>query len=220
MGLIVSKALQPNHVINTIGFSQRILSLKQVLVKSNCVSVCGLNGLFHASDFLIRQGIEVACAFTCGESAIVLQAEANKEVNLPVGHIHDLLDSSLRLIVAGQERQFTGEFRINGLIDEAEECLRLGRHIDIAVPSGRIIMNGHAAFFVERVLHQWHDLPGKRFQRGVIVGRVFQHGCRYGKHDAFGRKASSSKNVVDQEAMDTTISVLERVQKNDYNMAF
>ena len=34
----------------------------------------------------------MACAFTCGESAIVLQAEANKEVDLPVGHIHDLLN--------------------------------------------------------------------------------------------------------------------------------
>ena len=37
----------------------------------------------------------MACAFPRGESAIVLQAEANKEVDLPVGHIHDLLDRLL-----------------------------------------------------------------------------------------------------------------------------
>ena len=53
----------------------------------------------------------MACAFSCGESPIVLQAEANEEVDLPVRHIHDLLDSFLGLVVVGQERQFTDEFR-------------------------------------------------------------------------------------------------------------
>ena len=80
--------------------------------------------MFHASDFFIRQKLEVAYAFPCGESAIVLQAEANEEVDFPVGHVHDLLDGSLGLIVVGQERQFAGEFRIDGLIDESEERFR------------------------------------------------------------------------------------------------
>ena len=43
---------------------------------------------------------------------------------------------------------------------------------------GRIVMNGHAAFFVKRVFHQGHKRPGKRFQRGVIAGRVLKYGCR------------------------------------------
>ena len=76
-------------------------------------------------------------------------------------------------------------------------------------------MNGHTAIFVERVFHQGHELPGECFQRSVIVGGIFQHGRRDGKHNAFGCKAPSGKNVVDQEAMDSTIAVLERVQKNE-----
>ena len=69
----------------------------------------------------------MAYTFPCGESAIVLQAESNEEVDFPVGHVHDLLDGSLGLIVVGQERQFAGEFRIDGLIDESEKRFRLGR---------------------------------------------------------------------------------------------
>jgi len=46
----------------------------------------------------IRQKAEVACAFPSGEPTVVLQPEANKEVDLPVGHIHNLLDSPLSLI--------------------------------------------------------------------------------------------------------------------------
>jgi len=49
-------------------------------------------------------------AFPSGEPAVVLQPEANKEVDLPVGHIHNFLDSPLSLIVIGQKRKFTGEF--------------------------------------------------------------------------------------------------------------
>ncbi len=47
--------------------------------------------------------------------------------------------------VVGQERQF-------------------GRHINIATPPGRIVMNSHTPLFVERVLHQGHKLPGEGFR--------------------------------------------------------
>lgn len=80
--------------------------------------------MFHARDFLIRQKIEVVCAFACGEPSIILQTEADKEVDLPVGHVDDLLDSALGLIVVGQERQFAGQFRIDGLFDKVEKRFR------------------------------------------------------------------------------------------------
>ena len=76
----------------------------------------------------------MACAFPRGESAIVLKAEPDEEIDLPVGHVHDLLDGFLGLVVVGQERQFVDEFRIDGLLDESKKRLCLGRHIDIAVP--------------------------------------------------------------------------------------
>ena len=47
-------------------------------------------------------------AFPCGEPAIILQAESNEEVDLPVGHIHDRLDTffgSTRKIVTVQENR-------------------------------------------------------------------------------------------------------------------
>ena len=62
--------------------------------------------------------------FLRGEPAIVLQTEADKEVDFPVGHVYDLLDGSLGLVVMGQERQFAGQFRIDGPIDEAKERFR------------------------------------------------------------------------------------------------
>lgn len=72
-----------------------------------------MHGLFHAGDFFIRQKIEVVQALLCGEPAIVLQAEADKEVDFPVGHVDDLLDGPLRLVVMGQERQFACQFPID-----------------------------------------------------------------------------------------------------------
>ncbi|MFH1672853.1 MAG: hypothetical protein ABIF87_05450 [Pseudomonadota bacterium] len=71
----------------------------------------------------------MAYAFPCGEPAIVLQAEPDEEVDLPVGHVHDLLDGPLGLVVVGQERQFFDEFRIDGLLDKLKERLCLGRHV-------------------------------------------------------------------------------------------
>jgi hypothetical protein len=38
-----------------------------------------------------------------------------------VGHVCDLLDGPLGLVVMGQKRQFAGQFRIDGPIDEAKE---------------------------------------------------------------------------------------------------
>jgi hypothetical protein len=43
-----------------------------------------------------------------------------------VGHVYDLLDSPLCFVVMGQERQFAGQLRIDGPIDEAKERFRLG----------------------------------------------------------------------------------------------
>ena len=48
-------------------------------------------GLFHESNLFIRQEIEVAYALSCGEPAIVMQTEANEEVDLSVWHVHDFL---------------------------------------------------------------------------------------------------------------------------------
>ena len=126
-----------------------------------------------------------------------MEANPDEEIDLPIGHVHDFLDGFLGPVVVGQERQFLDEFRVDGLLDETEKRFRLWRHIDIAVPSGRIIMNGHAAFFVERVFHQRHQRPGERLQRSVVVGEVLQHGRRDGEHDSLGRKASSGQDIVD-----------------------
>ncbi|MFO8164332.1 MAG: hypothetical protein R6T98_07350 [Desulfatiglandales bacterium] len=54
-----------------------------------------------------------------------MEAEANKEIDLSVWHVHDLLDGFFSLVVVGQERQLPGEFRINGLLNETEKCLYL-----------------------------------------------------------------------------------------------
>ncbi len=139
------------------------------------VSAGGLNGLLHSGDLFIRQGIEMAILFSFRQSPIVLKTEANEEVDLPVGHVHDLLDGFFGLVIVGDERQFVCEFRIDGLFDETEKRFGLGRHINIAIPYGRLIMNSHLADFIERVFNYWHYLPGERFQRSVIVGWIFQH---------------------------------------------
>jgi len=69
--------------------------------------------------------------------------------------------------------------------------------------------------FIEGVLHQRHELAGERFQRVVIVDGVFQRDRRYGEHDTLGSETSSGENVVAQEAVDSAIAVLERVQENE-----
>ncbi len=54
--------------------------------------------------------IKVACAFSCGQTAVVLETEANEKINLSVGHIYGILDRLFGRIVVGQEGQFVGEF--------------------------------------------------------------------------------------------------------------
>ena len=89
------------------------------------------------------------------------------------------------------------------------------RHIDKAIPSGRIILNSHAASFVERVFHQGHQRPRECLKRSVVAGKVLQHGCRYWKHDPLRRKASAGENVVDQEPVNPAIAILERMEENE-----
>lgn len=42
---------------------------------------------------------------------VVLQAEPDEKVDLPVWHVHDLLDGFLGLVLVGQKCQFFDEFR-------------------------------------------------------------------------------------------------------------
>ena len=111
-----------DHIID--GFvrqpTEKIECMYSSCIIRRIASVGGLDCLFHASDFIFRQGIKVACTFPRRESAIVLQAVPNEEIDLPVGHVHDLLDSPLGLIVVRQEHQLFDEFRIDGLLDEPE----------------------------------------------------------------------------------------------------
>ena len=83
-----------------------------------------LHSLFHRIDFLILKILKVACTFSCGQATVVLEAKTNKEVNLSVGHIYDVLDRFFGRIVVSQEGQLIGEFGINGLINESEKRLR------------------------------------------------------------------------------------------------
>ncbi len=49
----------------------------------------------------------------------------------------------------------------------------------------------------------------------LTVGGVLKHGRRDGEHDTLWRETSSGENVVDQEAVDSTVAVLEGVQKDE-----
>ena len=71
------------------------------VLRASSVSISGLHDTFHRIDFLIRQMVKVACASSCGQSAVVLEAKTNEEVNLSVGHIDDVLDSLFGRIVVG-----------------------------------------------------------------------------------------------------------------------
>jgi hypothetical protein len=138
--------------------------------------VGGLLGLFHAGDFFFRQKSEAGRAFLRGEPAIVLQTEADKEVDFPVGHVCDLLDGPLCLVVMGQERQFAGQFRIDGPLDEAKERFHLGCHIDI-----------EEGLFLKLFFHNFHKLDGKRERlsglfKGDQPGDVVNHAVPFASH--------------------------------------
>ena len=126
-----------------------------------------LHDPFHPVDLIIGQEVEMAGAFGGGEPIVVLKAEADEQIDLPIRHINDTLDSSLGAVVPGQEGQFVHQFVINRLFDEGEHRLRLGRHVDVTIPEGRVVVHGHATIFVQGIVHQRHErlgegLPGKR----------------------------------------------------------
>jgi hypothetical protein len=66
-------------------------------------SIGGLDRLLHAGDLILRQEVKVACTFSPRKSAIVPQTEPDDEIDLPVWHVHNLLDSTLGFVVARQE---------------------------------------------------------------------------------------------------------------------
>jgi len=87
-----------------------------------------MHRLFHATDFVVCQQVEMTRSFSNRKSAIVLQAETNKEVDLPVGHIDNFLYGLLGFIILCKKRQFLGKFRFNGLVDKPKKLLHLGRN--------------------------------------------------------------------------------------------
>lgn len=173
------------------------------------------DGLLHTGDFIIRQEREMVRAFSSGESTIVLQAEADKDVDFSVGNVCDLPNGVFRPVVVRQKRKFIREFRIDRSFDKTKERFRLRGHVDISIPYGCIVADGHAAFPLERIVHERHEMSRECFQRCAVPGAILQHRRRYGKHDPLGREAASGENVVDQEAVNPPVSVLERVQKDE-----
>jgi hypothetical protein len=77
-------------------------------------SVGELDRLFHVGNFLVRKEVEVAGTLAGGKPAVVLQAGADEEVDLPIRHVHDFLNGLLGTVIAGQESQLFGEFRTDG----------------------------------------------------------------------------------------------------------
>jgi hypothetical protein len=59
-----------------------------------------LDRLLYSSDFIVGQGIE-STSLLSRKAAVVLEAETNEQVNPPVGHVHDVLDCLLGLVVLG-----------------------------------------------------------------------------------------------------------------------
>ncbi len=153
----------------------------------------------------------MAAALPRRKPAAALQARLYEHAYLAVRHIDNLLDGLSGLVVTGKEGKFLHELRINSLPDEPEQRLRLRRHVNVSVPVRRVVLHGHAPLPVERILD---ERPGERLQRCIVVGDVLQHGGGHREDNPCGRKSAPRKNVVDQEAMDTAVSIPERMQED------
>jgi len=56
---------------------------------ANVYAINGLDHQLHSCYFIIRQVVEIFCAFLFGEPPIVLEAEADKEIYLPIRHLQN-----------------------------------------------------------------------------------------------------------------------------------
>lgn len=63
-------------------------------------------------------------ALSLRQVALVLEAEPNEQVHSPVGHVYDLLHTTLDRVVARQEVQFPCKLVVAGGFDEFEKPFR------------------------------------------------------------------------------------------------
>jgi len=156
-----------------LGIPPRVrLFLNRIMYCLSClqaVSVGVQNSLFHMDNFFIIKKIEMTRTFPYRKFAIVLKAELNEEINFLIRHVYNFLKSFLGLVVAGEKLQFNRQLRLDSLINELKKCFCLRRHINIAIPTGGVIVNSHTTVFVQRIFHQGHELVRERFQRVVIL---------------------------------------------------
>jgi len=88
--------------------------LKEHLPKMAILIVFRPDGILHPAQFLIGQKVEMRFSLCCRESAAALEAELDKKVDQTTGHVHDLLNHLLDLVVACQKVQLFYQFVLDG----------------------------------------------------------------------------------------------------------
>ena len=76
-------------------------------------------------------------------------------------------------------------------------------------------MDRHAPLIIERVFHQPQERAGEGFERGVIRGGMLEHRRGDGEDHAVGNKPAPTEDVVDEQAMDAAVAVLEGVEEHE-----
>jgi len=117
------------------------------------------DGGFHAGDLIVRKQLEMRFALGGRQLAVVLQTQADEQIDEAVRNICDLLNGLSCFVVTGKEVQFFQKLVVNSLPDEVVQGLGLGGHVDILVHRFSVVPDGHltkVVQFIIDVLHQWN----------------------------------------------------------------
>ena len=110
--------------------------------------------ILHPAQFLIGQKLEMKFYLCCRVSAAALEAEPDETVDQTTGHVHDLLDRLLDLVVACRKVQLFHQFVLDGEHHLIIQRLGLGCQIHEAVPGTGPTYHSHPAPIVQVIFDQ------------------------------------------------------------------
>jgi len=112
------------------------------------------DGILHPAQFLIGLKVEMRFSLCCRESAAALEAELDEKVDQTIGHVHDLLNHLLDLVLVCQKVQLFYQFVLDGEHHKIIQRLGLGCQSHAAVPGTGLTYHSYQAHNVQVIFDQ------------------------------------------------------------------
>ena len=134
---------------------------------------------------------------------------------MAIGQVHDFTHEAAGFVVLLEETDFVRQFGLDGLGDETEEDVGDGGAVGVAVEIACFVLHGEVSAGIEGEINEWEKRFGEGFEAGVVGPLAAKHAGGDREDRAVRGEAEEGEDVVDEEPVQASVAIGERVEEDE-----